>query len=142
MIQAAHDAGVTTVVAAGNYGELANLSSPASAPSALTVGAIAADNSRPEWSDYGASVDLFAPGVDVLSTWVGADDATNTLSGTSMAAPHVSGLVLYLKSIAAAGELDAPGAVAGRVVALATRDVVRGAGAGSPNLIAYNGNGA
>lgn len=139
MVQAAYNAGITTVVAAGNYGEPANATSPASAPSAITVGAIAANFSKPAWSDYGAIVDIFAPGVNVLSTWP-TGNLTQVLSGTSMSAPHMSGLVLYLKSITSG--LDSPAAVASKIQELATKDLVQSPGDGSPNAIAYNGNGA
>lgn len=136
MIEAAYQLGIISVVASGNFGGLANTTSPASAPSALTVGAIDQNFTKPTWSDYGSSVDLFAPGVDVLSTFPG-EGATEVLSGTSMAAPHVAGLVLYLKSLGeGASDVD------GTVKELATRGEVKAAGEGSPNMVAYNGNGA
>lgn len=140
MVEAAYNQGITTVVAAGNYGQSANLTSPASSPNAITVGAIAANFSRPAWSDYGETIDIFAPGVNVLSTWTGSNSAVTTLSGTSMSAPHVSGLVLYLKSIMS--NLDTPDAVASKIKELATSNLVQNPGLGSPNVIAYNGNGA
>lgn len=140
MVEAAYGAGITTVVAAGNYGQLANLTSPASAPNAITVGAIAANLTRPTWSDYGDTIDMFAAGVDVVSTWIGSNTATNNISGTSMSTPHISGLVLYLKSIMS--DLDSPDAVTKKINDLATRDLVQNSGSGSPNVIAYNGNGA
>lgn len=140
MVEAAYHQGVTTVVAAGNYGELANLTSPASSPNAITVGAIAANFTRPAWSDYGETIDIFAPGVNVLSTWTGSNSASRTLSGTSMSAPHVSGLVLYLKSIMSG--LDTPDAVASKIQELGISNLVQDPGLGSPNVIAYNGNGA
>lgn len=140
MVEAAYSAGITTVAAAGNYGELANFTSPASAANAITIGAIAANLTRPTWSDYGDTIDIFAAGVDVLSTWIGSNTATNTLSGTSMSAPHISGLVLYLKSIMSG--LDSPDAVSKKIKDLATKDLVSNSGSGSPNVIGYNGNGA
>lgn len=140
MIDAAARAGITTVVAAGNEGDDAAATSPGSAPRALTVAALAANLTRPAWSNYGPAVDVFAPGHGVLSTWP-TGNLTRTLSGTSMAAPHVAGLVLYLKATTPGG-LAAPEAVAARVKGLAAQGLVKGAGAGSSNLIAYNGNGA
>lgn len=137
---AAYSAGITTVVAAGNNGVDARNYSPASAPEAITIGAISIDNTKPSWSNYGSVVDIFAPGVDTLSAWIGSDTATNTISGTSMATPHVSGLVLYLKSVL--GGLEAPADVAAKLTELATADVLTGLGTGSPNLLVYNGNGA
>lgn len=143
MIEAAFNAGITTVAAAGNFGELANLTSPASSPSAITVAAIARNNTRPDFSDYGAAIDIFAPGVDVLSCFTGSDTATELLSGTSMSAPHVSGLVLYLKSIASGSDdMASPAAVTAKIKALASPNLVESPGPGSPNVIAYNGNGA
>ncbi|CAN8104557.1 unnamed protein product [Discula destructiva] len=139
MVESAYQAGITTVVAAGNDGLDANSTSPASAPNAITVGAIAANLTRPNWSDYGPIIDIFAPGVDVLSTW-STGNSTKTLSGTSMSAPHVAGLVLYLKSITPG--LESPGAVMAKLAELSSKNLVQDPGVGSPNTIAYNGNGA
>lgn len=139
-VAAAYEAGITTVVAAGNNGVDAKNYSPASAPEAITVGAFGIDNAKPSWSNYGTIVDIFAPGVDTLSAWIGSDTATNVISGTSMATPHVSGLVLYLKTVL--GGLEAPADVAAKLTELATADILSGLGTGSPNLKAYNGNGA
>ncbi|GAD98594.1 alkaline serine protease Alp1 [Paecilomyces variotii No. 5] len=138
-VESAYEAGVTTVVAAGNDGLPALLYSPASAKNAITVGAIQSDNARAYFSNWGPGLDIFAPGVDILSCWIGSDTAKNTISGTSMATPHVSGLVLYLRALE--GDLDTPDAIAARLVALATPDAVASAGLASPNKLAYNGNG-
>ena len=123
-------------MAAGNSYADAALFSPASAPSAITVGAVDKNNDKPAFSNFGALVDVFAPGVDVLSTWIGGEDATNTISGTSMACPHVAGLALYLKGLEG---LESPESVADRIVELATEDVVGSPGLLSPNRLAYNG---
>ncbi|KAK7218218.1 hypothetical protein V2G26_006221 [Clonostachys chloroleuca] len=128
--------GILTVVAAGNSNRDAQNFSPASEPTAITVGAIDIRNRRASFSNVGRSLDLFAPGVDVLSTFVGNVEATARLSGTSMACPHVSGLALYLMRKEG---LTSPAAVTQRILALATRGVVTDAGVGSPNLLAYNG---
>lgn len=154
-------AGITVVVAAGNdnvssihsprladkatiqflTNKQANAAnySPASTPNAITVGAIDSNDARASFSNFGSILDVFAPGVNVLSSWIGGTNATNTISGTSMATPHVAGLAAYL--IALEG-LSTPAAVAARIKALATSGAITGAGIGSPNLIAYNGNGA
>lgn len=137
-IQSAYDAGVVTVVAAGNENTDAGNTSPASAPSAITVGAIQSNNARASYSNYGSVLDIFAPGTNILSTWIGSSTATNTISGTSMATPHVAGLVLYLKALEG---LASPGAVTQRLINLATTGVVSDA-KNSPNRLAYNGNGA
>jgi oryzin len=135
-VEAAYQAGVLTVVAAGNSYTDASSYSPASAPNAVTVGAIDVTNTKPSFSNYGSLVDIFAPGVNVLSAWIGSTTATNTISGTSMACPHIAGLSLYLKSVES---LESPGAVADKLVELATVGAVKSPGTGSPNLLAFNG---
>ncbi|KAM3070405.1 Subtilisin-like protease 2 [Clarireedia jacksonii] len=131
--------GVTVVVAAGNENQNASNDSPASTPDAITVGAIDTNDARASFSNYGSVVDVFAPGVNVKSAWIGSTSATNTISGTSMATPHVSGLAAYL--IALEG-LSTPAAVVARIKAIGTSGLITNAGSGSPNLIGYNGNGA
>ncbi|KEY70560.1 hypothetical protein S7711_02714 [Stachybotrys chartarum IBT 7711] len=138
-VEAAYNAGVLSIVAAGNSAADASMYSPASAPNAITVGAIDRQNGRPDFSNYGRLLDIFAPGVDVLSTWIGGDTATEVLSGTSMACPHVAGLALYLMALEG---LETPQQVAARIRELGTDGVVGDAGQGSPNLLAYNGIGA
>lgn len=137
-VTAAYNGGVVTVVAAGNDDVDASGDSPASAPEAITVGSIDKTNARSYFSNFGAILDVFAPGSDILSTWIGSTTATNTISGTSMATPHVVGLVLYLQ---AKEGLSTPKAVADRIVGLSTKNAVTDV-QGSPNRIAYNGNGA
>jgi len=87
----------------------------------------------------GAGVDIFAPGQSILSAWIGSNSATNSISGTSMASPHVAGLALYLKVLEG---LATPASVASRIKTLGTSGKITGTLSGSPNLIAYNGNGA
>ncbi len=137
-VAAAYNAGVVTVVAAGNDNVDASEQSPASAPEAITVGSIDKTNARSYFSNFGSVLDIFAPGSDILSTWIGSTTATNTISGTSMAAPHVVGLVLYLQALEG---LSSPDAVAERLTELATTGAVSDV-QGSPNRLAYNGNGA
>ncbi len=83
-VKSAVGKGITVVVAAGNDGADASNYSPASEPTAITVGAIDADDNRASFSNYGSLVEIFAPGVNILSSWIGSTTATNTLSGTSM----------------------------------------------------------
>lgn len=83
-ITAAVNKGMTIVVAAGNNNQDASLWSPASAPAAITVGAIDQTDKRASFSNYGTALDLFAPGVDVISAWIGATNAYASASGTSM----------------------------------------------------------
>jgi len=85
--------GVTLVVAAGNHNtDVVNVS-PASTPTAITVGSFDNTDKRDPTSNYGALVDIFAPGVNILSTYIGDPSALAEASGTSMAAPHVTGVV-------------------------------------------------
>ncbi|KAG5743737.1 hypothetical protein H9Q70_013554 [Fusarium xylarioides] len=87
------DAGLFLAVAAGNDGKDASGSSPASEESACTVGATTRDDTLADYSNFGSVVDVLAPGTDILSTW--PNGKTNTISGTSMASPHVAGLAAY-----------------------------------------------
>ncbi len=102
--------GVAVAVAAGNDGANASTKSPASEPSVLTVAAHDSSNNNPSWSNYGSIVDLSAPGVSILSTKNGG--GTTTMSGTSMASPHVAGaLALYRANNPSASATQAMNAV-------------------------------
>ncbi|KAF4454235.1 alkaline proteinase [Fusarium austroafricanum] len=143
-INAAYNSGVLSVVAAGNgdsNGRPLPVSgqSPANAANAVTVAAIDSSWRPASFTNYGAGVDVFGPGVNILSTWIGSNSATNTISGTSMACPHVAGLALYLQVLEG---LSSPASVSNRIKALATTGRISGTLNGSPNSIAYNGNGA
>ena len=85
-------AGVTYAIAAGNSNQNANNSSPARVAEAITVGASTQTDARASFSNFGSVVDIFAPGAGILSAYRTSDTATATLSGTSMAAPHVAGV--------------------------------------------------
>lgn len=127
--------GVTYAIAAANDFQDACLTSPGSTPNAITVGATDITDTRASFSDFGTCVDLFAPGVDILSTWI-QPALTNHLSGTSMASPHVAGAAaLYL----GANPSATPAAVATAIINQATPNVVVDPGTGSPNRFLFTG---
>ena len=98
-VNGAVDAGIHFAVAAGNDNADSCNYSPASAAKAVTVGASTLLDQRAYFSNYGKCNDIFAPGLNVLSTWIGSKYATNTISGTSMASPHIAGLLAYFLSL-------------------------------------------
>lgn len=98
-VNGAVDTGLHFAVAAGNDNRDACRYSPAGAKKAVTVGASTLGDERAYFSNFGPCVDIFAPGLNILSTWIGSDNARNTISGTSMASPHTAGVLAYLLSI-------------------------------------------
>lgn len=135
-VEAAVARGLTFVVAAGNDGKPADQYSPASSPAAITVGATGPGNVRTAFSNYGPAVDIFAPGSNIVSAWIPGRNDVNTLSGTSMASPHVAGIAATL--ISKEG-LSGAQSVRGRIMQLGKKGVVGNAGKGSRNLLAWNG---
>ena len=140
-VTGAVNAGVVFCVAAGNGDSLGNpqdacTTSPARAAAAITVSATDSTDTKASWANYGTCVDIFAPGVNITSSWYSSTTATNTISGTSMATPHVAGAsALYL-----AGNTTAtPASVASALTSNATSGVVKSPGTGSPNRLLYTG---
>ncbi|MEU1056422.1 S8 family peptidase [Streptomyces sp. NPDC005876] len=124
--------GVTYALAAGNSSANASSSSPARVTEALTVGATTSTDARASYSNYGSVLDLFAPGSSITAGWNTSDTATNTISGTSMATPHVAGAAaVYLANHSSA----TPAQVASALIAGATTGKVTNPGSGSPNRL-------
>ncbi|XP_063959824.1 aqualysin-1-like [Lytechinus pictus] len=119
--------GVPTAVAAGNSNENACNTSPARASTAITVGATDSSDVRSTFSNYGSCLDIFAPGTDITSTWHTSNFDTHTISGTSMACPHVAGAI----------------ALFGKSTSSMLNDVslykISNVGSGSPNKLLYVG---
>ncbi|EPJ34245.1 putative Extracellular serine proteinase [Streptomyces afghaniensis 772] len=130
--------GVTFVVAAGNESTNASTRSPARVTEAVTVGATTSSDAKASYSNYGSVLDLFAPGSSITSSWNTSDSATNTISGTSMASPHVAGAAaLHL----ADNPTATPAQVSSALTAAATTGVVTSPGTGSPNRLLNVGGG-
>ena len=129
--------GVTYAVASGNSNANACTSSPARVAEAITVNASDSSDARASFSNWGTCTDLFAPGVNITSTWSTGDTATNTISGTSMATPHVAGAAALLL----AGNPGAsPQQVRDALVTAATPNKVGSPGTGSPNVLLFTGS--
>jgi len=127
--------GVTYAIAAGNSNANACNSSPARVATALTVGSTTTTDARSSFSNFGTCVDVFAPGSSITSTWNTSDTATNTISGTSMATPHVAGVAaLYLSQFGS----QSAATVAAAIVGNATTGVVGNPGTGSPNRLLFS----
>lgn len=130
-----HNAGVTIAVAAGNSNANACNSSPARAVNAITVGSTTSTDARSSFSNFGTCLDLFAPGSGILSAWITSNTATATLSGTSMASPHVAGVAALYKQ---ANPSASSTTIRNAIVNNATTGVVTNAGSGSPNRLLYS----
>lgn len=126
------NAGVQVVAAAGNGNTNACNSSPGSVPSAVTVGATDSSDTRASFSNFGKCLDLFAPGVGITSFTYNGNTAV--MSGTSMAAPHVVGILALLQSH---NSYTSASKMAADLVQLATSNAVRSVGTGSPNRLAF-----
>ncbi|SFE12572.1 Serine protease, subtilisin family [Actinopolyspora alba] len=129
-------AGVTYGIAAGNSSADACDYSPARVEEAITVGATNSQDAEASYSNYGDCLDIYAPGSNITSAWIGSDTDTNTISGTSMATPHVVGAAALLLADTPSAS---PAEVRDSMVNNASTGKISGIGAGSPNKLLYVG---
>ena len=132
--------GVTYSLAAGNdSGANACNGSPGRVAAGLTVGSSTNTDARSSFSNIGSCVDLFAPGSNITSAWYTGNTTTNTISGTSMAAPHVAGAAaLHLQANPGAS----PASVSSAIIGNATTGRLTNIGTGSPNRLLFTGTGS
>ncbi|KAI7821186.1 peptidase S8/S53 subtilisin kexin sedolisin [Gamsiella multidivaricata] len=130
-------ANIPLIVAAGNdENQDACDGSPSGAANTLTVAASDNTDTTASFTSYGSCVEIFGPGVDITSSWIGGANAKNTISGTSMATPHVVGVAaLYLSQ----GGIDSAQALFDKLTSTSTPDKIQGDLKGSPNKLVYNG---
>ncbi|MFB6832933.1 S8 family peptidase [Streptomyces hydrogenans] len=131
-VKRAVDAGVTFAVAAGNETSDAGQGSPSRVPEALTVASSTKDDEQSEFSNFGSVIDLYAPGSEITSAWNDSDTGVKTISGTSMASPHVAGAAaLYLAGHPSATPADVAAALTGG----ATEGAIKTPSSGTPNKL-------
>ena len=129
-------AGAALSIAAGNENQNCANVSPASALGAFTVGATDRTDAKASYSNWGECVQIHAPGTAITSLWVGKDGETKTISGTSMATPHVAGV---MASVMSEGEFTSPQQVYDAMKQLATRNVISGLTNSTVNALVFNG---
>lgn len=145
-VDAGTDAGLHIAVAAGNENEDACGGLPLRAAGPLCVGATNVRDERASFSNWGRCVDIFAPGEDITLTYIWGESAS--MSGTSMAAPHITGLLSYYLSLQPSkdsefntGDIIQPRDLKKRLIKYGTRGVILGLDLESPNILAFNGGG-
>lgn len=137
-VQKSIEAGITYSLAAGNESADAGGGSPARVEEAITVASSTDADEQSDFSNYGSVVDIYAPGSDITAPWIGGPDETDTISGTSMAAPHVAGAAaLYLADNADA----APADVEAGLVEAGTPDAISNPGPDTDNVLLNVGGG-
>jgi subtilisin family serine protease len=129
------NAGVAIAVAAGNENQNACNVSPARAANAITTGSTTSSDARSSFSNFGTCVDIFAPGSGILSAWFSSNTATATLSGTSMASPHVAGVAALYKQ---ANPSASATTIRNAIVNNASLNKITNVGTGSPNRLLYS----
>ena len=125
---------MTYAIAAGNSNTNAANSSPARVAAAITVGSSTSSDARSSFSNFGSVVDIFAPGSGILSAWRTSNTATATLSGTSMAAPHVAGVAARIKQ---SNPGASPATVRNEIVNTATLNHLSGIPSGTANRLLF-----
>ncbi|MCK1797105.1 S8 family peptidase [Streptomyces sp. XM4193] len=137
-VQKSIDAGITYTLAAGNESSDAGQGSPARVEDGITVASSTDADEQSDFSNYGSVVDIYAPGSDITAPWIGGPDEVETISGTSMAAPHVAGAAaLYLGENGEA----APADVEAALVEAGTKDAITNPGADTDNVLLNVGTG-
>lgn len=146
-VNAAVKAGIHFAVAAGNDNADSCNYSPAAAEEAVTVGASTLADERAYFSNFGKCNDIFAPGLNIESTWIGSKYATNTISGTSMASPHIAGLLAYYLSMQPAKDSGyavaeiTPRVLKKHIIDIATPGMLSDVPSSTTNILAWNGAG-
>ena len=146
-VNAAVDAGLHISIAAGNDNDDSCKYSPAAATGGISVGASTLTDARAGFSNFGNCTDIHAPGLDIPSAWIGSRDATKNMSGTSMATPHVAGLLAYFLSLHpptgssyAVADVT-PSQMKAHLLSIATKHVLSDLPDDTANLLAWNGGG-
>ncbi|RKF65476.1 Alkaline protease 2 [Erysiphe neolycopersici] len=146
-VNGAVSSGVHFAVAAGNDNADSCLYSPAAAELAITVGASTLSDERAYFSNYGKCNDIFAPGLNIMSAWTGSKDAVKTISGTSMASPHIAGLIAYYLSLQPDIDSDfavsqmTPELMKKNIIDIGTKDILSDLPSDTSNVLAWNGGG-